>query len=60
LPNGKEIDFTRDQFSDVTVCCDEIKSREYVLESNPARSARTKERYRILKQRVEDLLHKLI
>jgi hypothetical protein len=53
LPNGKEVDLTRDQFPEnVIVCLDEIKSREYVLESESARDARTKERYRILKQRV--------
>jgi hypothetical protein len=56
LPDGKEVDFTREQFQDVIICFDEIKLREYVLEGKSAKNAKTLERYRILKQRVSKFL----
>jgi len=51
--DGEEIDFTRDQFKNKTVCMDEKRTRVYLLNSKGAREARTPERYELLKERVE-------
>jgi len=49
-----EIDFTKDQFpNDAKICLDEIRSRDQVMNSPSSIKARTSERYRFLKQRVE-------
>ena len=59
LPDGREIDLTRSQFSqDVKICFDEEKTREFILKNKSAKEALTLERYTILKQRVENLLNK--
>jgi hypothetical protein len=58
LPNQEEVDFTRIQFPSGTVLClDDIKSREYVLESEAAVKATTPQRYHQLKERVEKKLN---
>ncbi len=57
LPDNREIDLSHSQFPQgVTRNIDEIRSREYVLESDSAKKAATLERYKILKQRVHNFL----
>lgn len=57
LPNGEEVDITRNQFKAGTVVCvDEIRSRQNVIEEDRKCNARTEERYLILKSRVEEKL----
>jgi len=59
FPDGKELDFTRAQFPrNVKPCSDAIVLREYILTggSMTIDSARTRERYKLLKQRVEKFL----
>lgn len=59
LSDGREIDLTRSQFDKtITICLDEIKPREYVLESESAKKAATLERYILLKHRINSLLNK--
>lgn len=55
LPNGLEVDFTRKQFPKNTIICiDEIKTREYILDSESAKKVQTKERYELLKKRIDN------
>ena len=54
LPNQEEVDFTRIQFpAGTVVCLDDIKSRDYVLNSESAIKAITPQRHELLKSRVE-------
>jgi len=56
LPNGWEVDFTRGQFPQGQVFGPaEVRTREYVLESPGAVTAKTKERYELLKSAYERL-----
>nr|MBA4404890.1 hypothetical protein [Nanoarchaeum sp.] len=57
LTNGQEVDLTKEQFPAGTqICLDEIKTREYILDSPSAIKATTPERYLLLKKRVEEKL----
>ncbi len=57
LPNNKEVDLSESQFKHgVIVCKDEVRSREYVLNSKAGKEANTPVRYRILKQRIKQNL----
>jgi hypothetical protein len=52
LPFSVVEDYTRDQFPDGTVIpAGEPRDRDYVLNSEPARNARTPERYALFKRR---------
>ena len=54
LPDGEIIDLTKDQFSEETVIClDQVLDRDEVLNNPRAKRAKTKERYQLLKSRVE-------
>jgi len=53
LPDGREIDITRSQFpGDLNICSDGVTERQKFMEIGPAM---TKDRYIILKQRVDDI-----
>ncbi len=57
LPDWKEVDFTKEQFSPDTVLCDDgVVQRNDILYSESAKKAETLERYNILSERVEELL----
>ncbi len=57
LPNGKKVDLSESQFKHgVIICEDEVRTREYVLNSKGAKKANTPARYQILKQRVKQNL----
>lgn len=57
LPNGTEVDLTKEQFAEnVNPCLDEIISRKYILESERAKNARTFERFLLLKQKVSEII----
>lgn len=59
LPNGEEIDLTRSQFgNEVRLCVDGNASREYILESDSAKKAKTLERYLLLKNRMNKIINK--
>ncbi|MCD6381879.1 MAG: hypothetical protein J7L43_02785 [Candidatus Aenigmarchaeota archaeon] len=61
LPDGREVDFTRGQFpKDVKICFDEIRDRNYLLNSEGSKRARTPERYRILKSRVDEYIKRYV
>lgn len=54
LQNQEEIDFTRIQFlAGTTICLDEIKPRDYLLNSEAAIKATTPQRYELLKRSVD-------
>ena len=56
LSNGEMVDMTKDQMPEDVVCCvDQEVTRKEVLESSKAIKAKTKERYLLLKSRVESL-----
>jgi len=56
-PGQEEIDLTKDQFPAGTIIClDEVKPRDYLLFSEAARKVKTKERYLLLRERVERIL----
>ncbi len=58
LPDGQEIDLTRNQFPPGTVIPPgEPVDRAYVLDSEGAVRARTAERYRVLKARFELMMY---
>jgi hypothetical protein len=60
LPNGEEIDLTRSQFGDgVKPCADKVVPRKRILESESAKKAKTKERYLLLRSRVDEILQGL-
>lgn len=57
--NGQHIDLTSKQFPEGTqICLDEIKTREYILDSPNAIKATTRERYELLSSRVRQFLSK--
>lgn len=57
LPSGQEIDLTRDQFPEGSIITPgDPADREYVLDSERAAQARSRERYEILKERFHRLV----
>ena len=57
LPNNKYVDLTREQFpvgTDFSV--DMIRSRESILSGDRALKAKTKERYELLKNKIDKIL----
>lgn len=59
LSDKTEVDLTKIQFAKgQKICQDEIKSRDDILNSQSAVDAKTSQRYKLLKQRVEQKLKK--
>jgi hypothetical protein len=59
LPDGREIDLTKEQFHfNPGICEDKVATREYLLDSESAKKAKTREKYELLKRRVEESLAK--
>lgn len=60
LPNGDIIDMTKDQMSEEEICCiDQECDRINLLESPKSIEAKTKERYLLLKNRVNIEIEKI-
>ena len=58
LQNGRVIDLTRSQFEGSFMITDYVEStRESMLNTKEALSARTQQRYKLLKKRIEKILH---
>lgn len=54
LPDGKEIDLTRSQFTkNTSVCLDDIIPREYILEIGSTKKENTLQRYILLRHRIK-------
>jgi hypothetical protein len=59
LPDKTEVDLTRGQFPpNAIICFDKLVTRQYLLDGKAAIIARTKERYELLKQRVQNAADK--
>lgn len=57
LSDGREVDLTKSQFLEgEKICLDEMSSRDYLLNSEGARVAKTEERYKILLREVSKKL----
>lgn len=57
LPSGKELDFTRGQFSDkTTIKIDDIVDIRLILDSEGAKQFMTKQRYKLLRDKVNSIL----
>lgn len=58
LPDGTELDLTREQFGeDANPCPDGIAQREYLLESERAKEAQTPQRYQLLKHKLNEIIN---
>jgi hypothetical protein len=57
LPDGRKVDFTREQFPEGTIICfDGFDNAEFLLNGQSAVKYQTKQRYNLLKQRIERYL----
>jgi len=59
LPSGEEVDLTHSQFGNkVRPCADKVVPREYVLESESEKAAKTLERYLLLRNKIDKIINK--